>query len=81
MIRLSEKELHTVLKDSWGIGVGDINNPQFIMVAVDAINAQLKKLIDEAVKSGIIRIKDNDIQIIPGHQYEFWQELLKEVNE
>jgi hypothetical protein len=41
---LTDDEIDQVLISSWGINLDDVDNPQFKMVAIDSIKAQLAKV-------------------------------------
>jgi len=79
-ILLNEEELENVLKESWGIGEGDINNSQFKMVAVDAMKAAVKKVFDWGSETCEIYEHDG-YGNSRRHCQTCWSEFKKEIGE
>jgi hypothetical protein len=42
---LTDEGITNVLKKSWGVGIGDINNPQFRMVAIDVMRTEAEHMV------------------------------------
>jgi chaperone required for assembly of F1-ATPase len=79
MIRLTDEEISKLIKPIWK----QYPTAESIARVIDKVRtAQLKKVFDEAIKSGIIKYSTVD-KLVYGvrnkRDLKFWSELLKEI--